>query len=169
MLGLTMGKHTLADVKKHLGEAVVVKMGKTEGRPNSICYRSNKSDDDTVVLFEAGPLGGFEKLTAVTVATVPDIGGAYQDCVRNDKVSRSSAAAGTLKLGGDIEIVRKSLKAAAIGKTKAGLVELPFEISAKTRDKASGKVVEIDTSSGVVARTDHREVKWFSIYYIESL
>jgi hypothetical protein len=166
ILGITIGKDRLGEVRRRLGETKVVKMRSTDGRPNSLCYRSNNVRDDTVALFEAGPLGGFETLTAITVGPAS----AFSDlsnCLATAKVSRATTNAGKLRLGGDIGAFAKSLKMEP-GMSSVGLIELPLQKTVRRTERTTGKHLDVDISSGVVARVNNGAVKWFSVYYIES-
>lgn len=168
VLGLTLGKHSLRDVKTRLGEAPVFKARDAEGRPNTVCYVSSKLKDNTVVVFEAGPLGGFEDLTSITVGPSHAFTASFQDCTKSSKVDRSSAAAGTIRLGADIEVVAKSLRV-KVARTKAGLIELPFETPTRIKDKQTGKVLEGDTLSGVIAEDTGGTIQWFSVYFGQAM
>lgn len=167
VLGVVIGKHDLKDIKRRLGDAPIKKLEAEEGHPMTVCYRSNRPNDDTMVLFEAGPLGGFQTTTAVLVGPASKFGPSY-DCLATAKVSRSTAKAGKLHLGGDIQSIAGGINARPIA-AKSGLTELALERIVTRGDKASGKRVEVDVSSGVVARVEQGSVKWFAVYYTESL
>jgi hypothetical protein len=168
IMGLTVGKHSLADVKAKLGNAPVYKARDAEGRPNTICYSSAKRNDNTVVVFEAGPLGGFEELTGITVGSADLFSQPYQGCTKSNKVDRRSVAAGDLKLGVDVERVAHALRV-KVSRTKAGLLEFPYQLPTTIKQKGSAKSLEGETSSGVVADDSGGKVRWFSVYFIQSM
>lgn len=168
VLGLTLGKHSLGDVKARLGNAPVSKTRAAEGRPNTLCYASNKAADNTVVVFEAGPLGGFEELTGITVGPSHAFTASFQDCTKSYMVDRSSAAAGKLRLGADIGEVANALRV-KVARTKSGLIELPFESPTRLKDKSSGKLLEGDTLSGVIADDSGGKIQWFSVYFGQAM
>jgi len=166
VLGLTVGKHSLADVRKRLGAAAIVKSEAIDSRPNTVCFVS--STDDTAILFEAGPLGGFETLTGVTVAPKSAYAPALSNCLASAKVSRISTSAGSLRLGSNITKVAASLRV-TVENRKEGLIEFPFERTTTRKVKGSTEPAEVDTTSGIVARIANDQVVWFSIYYIQSM
>jgi hypothetical protein len=168
VLGLTLGKHTLGDVKAKLGNAPVSKTRDAEGRPNTLCYAASKATDNTVVVFEAGPLGGYEELTSITVGPSDAFSAAFQDCTKSDIVDRSAAAAGKLRLGGDIGEVASSLRV-KVARTKVGLIELPFETPTRLKDKRTGKLLDGDTLSGVIAKDSDGRIQWFSVYFGQAM
>jgi hypothetical protein len=166
VLGLTIGKHSLADVRKRLGAATIVKSEAIDSRPNTVCFVS--STDDTAILFEAGPLGGFETLTAVTVAPRSAYAPRLSNCVTSARVSRISTSVGSLRVGSSIRKVAASLGVTAETGTE-GLVEFPFERTTTRKVNGSTEPAEVDTTSGIVARIANDQVVWFSIYYIQSM
>lgn len=168
VLGLTLGKHSLHDVKDKFGDAPVFKARDAEGRPNTLCYASDKATDNTVIVFEAGPLGGFEELTGITVGPSHAFGASFQHCTKSSMVDRSSAAAGNLRLGADIRDLANSLRV-KVARTKAGLIELPFESPTRLKDKRSGKLLEGDTLSGVIADDSGGRIQWFSVYFGQAM
>lgn len=168
VLGLTLGKHSLGDVKAKLGNAPISKARDAEGRPKTLCYVSSRAADNTVVVFEAGPLGGFEELTSITVGPSHAFSASFQDCTKSSAVDRSSAAAGKLRLGADIGEVASSLRV-KVARTKAGLIELPFESPTRVKDKRSGKLLEGDTLSGVIADDSGGRIHWFSVYFGQAM
>jgi outer membrane protein assembly factor BamE (lipoprotein component of BamABCDE complex) len=65
LLGLTLGMHTLKDVEVRLGSTQI--LSRKEHAPDQLCYISAEKGDETVIVFEAGPLGGWEILTAFRI------------------------------------------------------------------------------------------------------
>ena len=164
LLGLVIGRHTLSDVVKRLGAAPIVKADRVDGRPNTVCFLS--STDDTLVVFEAGPLGGFETLTAATVAPRSAYALDAAKCGASRSIDRSSTRMGGLHLGASIAEVSRTLRAPGRAVSN-GIVEISFERT--TMAKRGTDSVEMDTTSGVVARASDDRVVWFSVYYIESM
>lgn len=166
LFGLTIGSASIAQVQEKLGAANVVKLGNIDGRPKAVCYRS--ASDDTVVVFEAGPLGGFDQVTGVTVASGTAFAPPLRDCATSAKISRALAAAGTLRLGADINAVAGQLKIDPRTNSR-GVMELPFEATTLRRVNHSAQKTEVDTSSGIFARVRDRRVIWYHIYFTESM
>ncbi len=65
VLGVTVGKQTLNDVQRRLGSTVI--LPRREQAPKRICYVSSRDDDGTIVVFEAGAIGGWEEITSVSI------------------------------------------------------------------------------------------------------
>ncbi len=107
ILGLSLGKASLADVQKKLGVATLQRIA--EQQPYFLCYRSSKIADNTVLIFEAGPLGGWEVITSFSVYS--DIS-ARKDlmnlsCTQSPIVSSRITTDGGLSLA----LIEKSLRA----------------------------------------------------------
>ena len=92
----------------------------------------------------------------------------FKSCTTSTKVRRLATSAGELRLGGDMAVVAKALRA-GLSRTKNGLVEIPFEQVSKVKQKATGSVVEADTASGIVADDTGGKVRWFSVYFAQSI
>lgn len=163
MLGIVIGRDSLQAVTRKLGGARVVKADSIEGRPNTMCFVSGR--DGTTLTVEAGPLGGFQIVTGVTVAPKEAFTADMHECLSTNKFDRASLTAGALRLGVRFSEVLASLRADPA--KRDGIVELPFETS--TIRKVKGQQREVDTISGVVARVTDDRVAWFSIYYAESM
>lgn len=165
VLGLEVGKHKLGDVLQRFPGAEIFRLDDSDGSSKAICLRSTASNDDTQVVFEAGPLGGFEDLTGVTVAPRAAFPRTYK-CVGSRLVTVASASAKSIKLGADLSELAKALNTRT-AYAKSGLVEFPFERQSRFRDPKTGTSTESRILSGVVARVDSNRVRWFSIYFVE--
>lgn len=164
VLGFQIGKHGLRDVHKRLG-APIIRLSQSDGASKGICVESSNARDQTRVVFEAGPLGGFETLTAVTVGPRDAFPATSMQCSQSAVVSKVSAAAGTVGIGMALEQTARTLKA-DISTTKSGLSEINFERVQRSRDP-KGKLAETEISSGIVAHLIDHRIHWFSIYYVE--
>ncbi len=167
VVGVTVGKHSLDGVMNILGRAAVVKLERAEGRPSVVCFRSGDPSDDTVVMFEAGPLGGFKQVTAISVGPSSTFGAIQGSCKASKAISREAANAGGISLGIAVEMVAQSV-GSPIANTSAGLFEVAFEKTETIKESSSGKAWEVDTSSGLVGRARGGLVSWFSVYYTRS-
>lgn len=67
VLGQIIGKSTHAQVEDALGKMEFFKTG-GEGSDAAFCYRSKSRDDDTVVVFCFGALGGWTYLTQISIS-----------------------------------------------------------------------------------------------------
>ena len=168
ILGVIVGRDSLTDVTRKLGRASIVKKGDADGRPRVLCYRSGQKGDETTVIFEAGPLGGFMTVTGVTIARASDFSALGDNCRETSKVTRVTARTAHVRLDMPIGAAVRALKATP-STSRDGLVEMAFERTVTKRSKATGKEQQIDVSSGIVVRPENNNVRWFAIYYTESL
>jgi hypothetical protein len=163
VLGFTLGKHSLTDVRKRFPKAPIGRLDSSDGSAKAICLEG-VGKDRVRILFEAGPLGGFETLTAATVGPPESFGPAQVGCIQVRDLTAHWGAAGKIRLGARIDDVAAALKG-KFGKSKDGLSELNFERNTKRRDKQR-KGIEIDILSGVVAQLVDDRIQWYSIYYV---
>lgn len=98
VLGFTLGKSTLADVRAKLGRAAVRKCSNEEEASSEICYTSSASDGTTIV-FESGASGGWESLDGYRIIS----GGLHRPCYRGCSptrfVNEALETSGGLRLG----------------------------------------------------------------------
>jgi hypothetical protein len=118
-------------------------------------------------MFEAGPLGGFKQVTAISVGPSSTFGAIQGSCKASKAISREAANAGGISLGIAVEMVAQSV-GSPIANTSAGLFEVAFEKTETIKESSSGKAWEVDTSSGLVGRARGGLVSWFSVYYTRS-
>jgi hypothetical protein len=163
VLGFTLGKHSLSDVRKRFPNARIGRIDSSDGSARAICLEGETKDHMRIV-FEAGPLGGYQTLTAVTVGPSDSFPAGDAGCIKVRGVTPQSAAAGRIRLGARLDDIAVALKGKP-GKTKSGLSELNFERHMKGRDKQR-KEIEIDVLSGVVAQEVDDRIQWYSIYYV---
>jgi hypothetical protein len=167
ILGVTAGKSTLSDAIRKFGETAEFRLDDVEGHPRTLCYRSSTANDATVLVLEAGPMGGFQTITAITVAPASFLSFPVEKCSSTKSVSKESAANAFLRLGGHLRPLSKHI-IAKLGKGSAGFTEMPLETTKKSIDRESGKPIKLDVLSGVVAREIDGKIAWFSVYYGES-
>ena len=89
VLGVTIGVTSRAQVEAALGTAAQFKIGSGEEADDAVCYRSSLKNDDTVVVFSFGALGGWTDVTQISVSQgePASIRGAH--CAASRKVSRN--------------------------------------------------------------------------------
>lgn len=134
ILGLTIGQHTLEDTQKELGKAKF--LPRREQAPKRICYISEKKQDNTTVTFEAGPMGGWELLTAITIASGKVSLKERSSCAIASQVSTNISTEGGLKLGLD----RASLES-ILGKPSR-VNGNTFHYEFRTREKMTEKQIQ---------------------------
>jgi hypothetical protein len=95
ILGFTIGKSSIEDVRKTLGQAPEKQ---EENGPRQLCYVSKNPVDQTRVVFISGAMGGWETLTGFQVIGQE----AWDDslgCLQTEKISRSIRVGDNLFLG----------------------------------------------------------------------
>jgi hypothetical protein len=167
VLGMTAGKSTLADAIRKIGSMADFRLDNVEGHPRTLCYRSSTANDATVLVLEAGPMGGFQKITAITVTSASYLSFPAEKCSPTKLVSKESAANAFLRLGGQMNSLSKHI-GAKVSKGTAGLTEMPLETTRTSVDRESGKQIKLDVLSGVIARELDGRIAWFSVYYVEA-
>lgn len=134
ILGFTIGQHTLEDIQKVLGKAKF--LTRREQAPKRICYVSGEKQNDTIVIFEAGPIGGWEMLTAITIASGKVSFKERSSCTVASQVSTNVSTEGGLKLGLD----RAGLEAILGNPSRAHGSTLHYEFRA--REKMTEKQIQ---------------------------
>jgi hypothetical protein len=99
VLGVTIGSSTQADVESHLGKAEVFSVGSGDEKENAVCYRSASNDDDTIVGFYFGALGGWTDVTRISISKSRALPWPSTRCKSNRMVSRNLEFLRGLKLG----------------------------------------------------------------------
>jgi len=99
VLGVTLGSSTLAQVESKLGKAMLFKIGRKEEADKAVCYRSVSNEDDTILVFYFGALGGWTDVTQISVSKSRALPWSTARCVSNSSVSRNLEVLRKLKLG----------------------------------------------------------------------
>lgn len=68
VLGVTIGVTSRNQVESILGAAAEFRISSREEADDAVCYRSNLKNDDTVVIFYFGALGGWTDVTQISVS-----------------------------------------------------------------------------------------------------
>jgi hypothetical protein len=97
MLGFTLGKSTLADVKSKLGESATRKCSRDEEASKELCYLSGNGQAS--VVFEAGFSGGWKELDGYKVIANSLQRPCYRQCPKALQVTGDVQTEGGLKLG----------------------------------------------------------------------
>lgn len=112
ILDFAIGRNTLWEVQNKLGAVAAFKF--KSYAPQRICYRS--SHDTSALVFEAGPSGDWEVLTAfIVVADVATLPYA-KSCAASDAIDAKLQTPGGLKLGLTKAEVEKLLGPPTVGK-----------------------------------------------------
>jgi len=99
VLGVTIGSSTQTDVESSLGKAEVFGVGSGDARENAICYRSPSTEEDTIVVFYFGALGGWTDVTRTSISKSRALPWPSTRCKSNPSVSRTLEFLRELKLG----------------------------------------------------------------------
>jgi hypothetical protein len=99
VLGLTIGSSSRAQVESKLGKTKSFKLGAGEDSDEAVCYRSNLRDDDTILIFHFGALGGWSDVTQISVSEGRELSLHATTCSPNATVSRNLAFLRGLRLG----------------------------------------------------------------------
>jgi hypothetical protein len=98
VLGFTLGKSTLADVRARFGKSVTRKCTSEEEASEEVCYVS-AGNDQTKVVFEAGFSGGWKQLDGFRVIAGGVEHPCYRQCPRAPQVTSTVRTEAGLKLG----------------------------------------------------------------------
>ena len=93
VIGFEIGRSSLSDIQAGMGEVNL--MPRREHEPYRICYLSQSMD--AYVVFEAGPMGGWDRITSFTIS----LGGDAEKilCGKSNIPSDKLSTASGLKLG----------------------------------------------------------------------
>lgn len=96
--GVVVGTTTLDEVVEIFGQSESYRLNKKNYSPSLLCYKSER--DDTSVIFQSGPLGGWKVVTAIWIGNVDFIDAAR--CSRSKLVDRKKMVLNGLSL--DFEV-----------------------------------------------------------------
>jgi hypothetical protein len=177
LMGLTLGKHSLKDVQTRLGKAKILPA--REHGPSRICYVSDRRSDGTIVLFEAGPLGGWEYLTGFTIVGKETAFPDSKFCTESPQVQRGVATESGIGLEQDLAELRRILGEPTEQQSEKilYLYHAQERLTEEQRRKLdvskltgpSGAPMFYDVSSSVQVRLKNRRLILISVYRLESL
>lgn len=98
LLGLTLGKNTLADVQAKFGASPTRRCSREEEAADELCYES-AGKDRTKVVFEAGFSGGWTQLDGFKVIAGDLEPRCYRQCPKAGQISAEVRTAAGLRLG----------------------------------------------------------------------
>lgn len=174
ILGFAIGRHSLQDVQSKLGQAKILQA--KEQAPHQICYVSNKKEDGTAVIFEAGPIGGWEYITAFSLVSSKANFKERNQCTKSPLVSTDVKTRSGIKLGLTKNQLTKILGEPTIeqGSNILYYYNIRQRMTEKEIEKMSKLWPEViedpyaDVSSFVEATLFHSEVVSISISKIET-
>ena len=172
VLGIEIGEDTVSSVEQKLGDAKHISGGESEG--TKICYKLGRAGSPAYVVFEFGPLGGFNYVTGYRASR---------------SVERKTAADCAPVAGkGDLEPVeglRLGITMAQFKKTlgpgaceQKDKIEYSYEGKRKMNTEEQSRFGErdpgvaenpyFDISAGIIGRFDHSRLREFHVYRTES-
>lgn len=172
VVGVTVGVDELGDVMKRLGQSTVFKI-RVAGRPDAVCYYSSDPTDDSVVVFEAGPMGGWHTLTGATVCSSRAIPRYRKFCTKSAKVNRQGTATG----GGISRGLSRSVIRRIVGQAPSFVDKVVDEYNWDTAKESSHSTDSGGTEQGDVGRHvltgftavfSNGRLDWFQVYKVES-
>ncbi len=174
ILGFSIEKSSIEDVRKALGQAVEKQ---EENGPRQLCYVSSDPTDKIRVVFITGAMGGWETLTGFQVIANE----AWDDslsCLQTEKISKSIRVGGNLYLGVNINDLRKHLGAPT--ETGAHLIRWSYagkqKMTQRDRENAEKtfkkpvpeKDAYFDTMSGIDVSEKENRVTSFAVNRVAS-
>lgn len=99
LLGFTLLKSSYKDIRAKLGQAKGFQTEQGEEAPLYICYKSNNRRDGTIVVFETGAMGGWEKIVAFRLISDKTSFRWRNKCKKTPFVSKNIQTRSGIKLG----------------------------------------------------------------------
>lgn len=173
--GVTIGKDTIAGVKKRFGEARTIRNGPGEGASQYVCYKFGSTSDAPTVLFMSGSAGGWKTVTEIEVGRAGDVRQSQSACRTID----TQEVIGELQLSmSKAELLKKFQNQPSLQSDRQ--VEFNFHRTRKvpkavvesTHKKTPGyfqdpENAKYDIYSGVKAQIADGKVRWFMVYRAE--
>jgi hypothetical protein len=150
---IEIGTSTLEDAKREFGAAAVYRPGTESYLPSLICYLSDS--DETAVIFQSGPLGGWSVVTAIWVGNSNYVD--ESKCATSSKVKREKDSGRGVFLGSRISAIESELGEPTFAK----LPFVAFRFQYKDVGRTDGP---FDISSGIEMEIEDGRVVWFRVY-----
>ena len=182
ILDFNIGVHTLQDVIDDLGESPVFRKDpKINYSPLLVCYAAHDLIDETSVIFEAGPLGGWKTITAYIVGLKSRIPYKIDKYTKSFRIKKSIATKNGISLG----MAKKDFMSILGTPTyiKDGAIAYHYLRNAKMTEEqkialqkkhdeifGSGEKISpyYDISSGIESFFLNDKLVWFRVYRMES-
>ena len=168
VLGSTIGSSSRPEIERRLGKTEVFRTSRAEEADDVICYRSAAADDDTVVVFSFGAMGGWIDLTQISIAEAWQLPKYARACRKITLVSRQVEFLRGLKLGSSRENVLRRLGPASKSSDKELFYYVSHECSATngggSGTGASSKDSPCEVVDSVTARFKKGSLVYVSLY-----
>lgn len=150
--GIVIGTTTLEDVTTIFGKSKPYKPDSKNYSPDLICYLSNK--DDTAVIFQSGPLGGWSVVTAILIGRSQFMD--VSKCAVSHLVRREKMIINGISLDSKFSVIQYHIG-------KPTFHESSF-IAYRYQDTAVNNNMLFDISSGLEFELENDEILWFRVY-----
>lgn len=150
---VVVGTTTLDEVVEIFGQSELYRPNKKNYSPSLLCYKSEH--DDSSVIFQSGPLGGWQVVTAIWVGKVNFIDSAR--CAKSKLVNRKKMEMNGLSLDLRVTDVKNRIGNPTFSNSSFFAYRYEDKI---TLDE--GKV--FDVSSGLEFDFNQNQLNWFRIY-----
>jgi hypothetical protein len=182
ILGFNIGVHSLQDVMDDLGESPIVRKDPNINySPFLVCYTTNDLSDETSIIFEAGPLGGWKTITAYVVGFKNEIPYKIDKYTKSNRIRKDISTENGISLGmtkekficilGTPTYVKDEIIAYHYLRN-AKMTEEQKSALQKKHDEIFGSGEEIspyyDISSGIEGFFLNDLLVWFRVYKMES-
>jgi len=165
ILGINIGRDSLDDVIKRIGPNAVNKSQDIDTRPKYLCYLSAHEGDKTLIVFYAGPLGGYQKVTSVVIAPADAYRHVPSGCKRNNRVHSGIRTDSGIGINMPLSTYTKLLPSKPYLNSKK-LYEYSFETENVT--KAGNRLITSVITSGLFIKTNQdSSVRWVELYFVE--
>lgn len=150
---VTIGVTTFDQIVGIFGKSTLYKPDKKNYSPNLLCYKS--VNDDTTVVFQSGPLGGWKIITAVWIGKASFVD--TSKCAESKLVDRERMQVNGLSLDLNIDDVKKYLGDPTFHNQSF--------YAYRYEDQTSTEKNKIfDVTSGFEFEFGQHEINWFRVY-----
>ena len=151
--GVLIGTTTLDEVVSIFGHSELYRPNNKNYSPKLLCYQSES--DDTSIIFQSGPLGGWEVVTAIWVGKADLVD--EKRCAKSKLVDHKKMAVNGLSLGLGVNDVKN-----IVGEpTFRNFSCFAYRYEDQT-NLESGEI--FDVSSGFEFEFSQNQLNWFRIY-----
>lgn len=151
--GIVIGTTTLDEVIEIFGQSELYRPNKKNYSPNLLCYKSEH--DDTSIIFQSGPLGGWKVVTAIWIGNVNFVDATR--CAKSKLVDRKKMVVNGLSLDLRIADVKNIIGNPTFKKSSFHAYRYQDKITLD-QDKI------FDISSGFEFESGQSQLNWFRIY-----
>ena len=157
-----LGTHKLSEVVASYGAGKIFRTG-GEGSSKAVCYRTTTDARAIAVIFESGALGGWETLTAISVAPLIAVRDGERRCACTEKLPSSLAGIGQLLLGKSPAEIH-----AAVGVNPSFESKNAVEYNFQSVVTPKGGKPTYDILSGIFLGVTEEKISSIQVYKVEA-